>query len=70
VKIAAPHCPGTMLPVDCSECTFLGLDMASPHVAEFEGEDAGKIAYDMLRWVTTRGEKGPWSETVAATIAG
>jgi len=24
----------------------------------------------MRRWVTTRGEKGPWSETVTATIAG
>jgi len=23
-----------------------------------------------LRWVNTRGEKGPWSEPVSATIAG
>jgi hypothetical protein len=46
------------------------LDVANSYVAEFEGKDAGKTAYYMLRWVTTRGEKGPWSETVAATIAG
>jgi hypothetical protein len=45
-------------------------DAASPYVAEFEGRDAGKTAYYVLRWVTTRGEKGLWSETVAATIAG
>jgi hypothetical protein len=37
-------------------------------VAEYTGEQAGQIAYYMLRWVNTRGDKGPWSETVAATI--
>jgi hypothetical protein len=61
---------GTTPPTDPSECTFLALDTASPYLAEFDGADAGKTAYHMLRWVTTRGEKGPWSETVAATIAG
>jgi len=61
---------GTTPPADPGECTFLALDTASPYVAEFDGADAGKTAYYMLRWVTTRGEKGPWSETVAATIAG
>ena len=30
--------------------------------------DANKVAHYMLRWVNTRGEKGPWSETVSATI--
>ena len=55
---------------DPSECTFLALDTAIPYTAEYPGADAGKTAYYMLRWVTTRGDKGPWSETVAATIAG
>jgi hypothetical protein len=62
--------PGTTPPTDPGECTFLALDTASPYTAEFEGADAGKTAYYMLRWVTTRGEKGPWSETIAATISG
>ena len=61
---------GTTPPADSSECTFLALDTASPYVAEYPGTDAGKTAYYMLRWVTTRGDKGPWSETLAATIAG
>ena len=30
---------------------------------------AGKTAYYALRRVSTRGEKGPWSEVAAATIA-
>ncbi len=61
---------GTTPPADSSECTFLALDTASPYTAEYPGADAGKTAYYMLRWVTTRGDKGPWSETLAATIAG
>jgi hypothetical protein len=27
-------------------------------------------AHYLLRWVTHHGDKGPWSETVSATIAG
>ena len=61
---------GTTPPADSSECTFLALDTASHYTAEYPGADAGKTAYYMLRWVTTRGDKGPWSETLAATIAG
>lgn len=57
-------------PADPCECQFLALDTASPYVAEYPGSDAGKTAYYMLRWVSTSSEKGPWSETVAATITG
>jgi hypothetical protein len=32
------------------------------------GADAGKPAFYMLRWVNPRGERGPWSQTVSATI--
>jgi hypothetical protein len=38
-------------------------------VAEFTGLDSGKIGHYMLRWLSTRGEAGPWSETASATIA-
>lgn len=61
---------GTTAPADPTEPTFLGLDTASPYVAEYPSTDPGKTAYYMLRWVTTTGEKGPWSETVAATVTG
>jgi hypothetical protein len=49
---------------------FLALDTSTPYIAEFDLADAGKTAYYMLRWVNTRDEKGPWSETVEATIVG
>ena len=55
-------------PASPSELTFLALATASPHVADYDGSDAGKTAHYMLRWANTRGEQGPWSQTVSATI--
>lgn len=55
-------------PTDPSELTFLAIDTRSPYTAVFDGADGGKIAHYMLRWVNTRGERGPWSQTVSATI--
>lgn len=55
-------------PVDPSELKYLATDTRTPYTAVYDGADGGKIAYYMLRWVNTRGERGPWSQTVAATI--
>jgi hypothetical protein len=55
-------------PVDPNELRYLSTDTRSPYVAQFDGVDGGKTAYYMLRWVNTRGEQGPWSQTVGATI--
>ena len=52
------------------ELEFVTLDTASPYLVEYEAADAGKTAHYMLRWVSTGGDKGPWSETVSATITG
>ena len=30
--------------------------------------DGGKTAHYLFRWANTRGEPGPWSETISATI--
>lgn len=57
-------------PADPSELHFLGLDTRTPYTAEYGGEDAGKIAHYMLRWVNSKGKQGPWSQTVSATITG
>ena len=38
------------------------------YVADSDGADANKVAHYMLRWESTRGETGPWSETASATI--
>ena len=56
------------LPSDPKGLTFLSVDTHTPYVAHYSGADAGQTAYDMLRWVSTIGEKGPWSETASATI--
>ena len=61
---------GDPAPADPGELQFLTLDSSTPYVAEFDGKFAGQKAHYMLRWVTTRGDKGPWSETVSATIGG
>ncbi|MFN0136361.1 MAG: hypothetical protein ACKVS9_09635 [Phycisphaerae bacterium] len=37
--------------------------------AEFKAGEGRKIAVYMVRWVNTRGEKGPWSEVATATVA-
>ena len=55
-------------PGDASEVSFLATDTRSPYVALFDSGQAGQVAHYMLRWVSTRAEPGPWSETVSATI--
>jgi hypothetical protein len=39
-----------------------------PLVTPGEGGTGG-AAVSMARWVNTRGEKGPWSDVTAATVA-
>lgn len=61
---------GDAPPADATECTFLALDTATPYLVQFSGAQAGKKAFYLLRWVNTRGDQGPWSETFSATIVG
>ena len=42
--------------------------MAGDYIPHPDGADANKVAHYMLRWESTRGETGPWSETASATI--
>ena len=51
-------------------CTLVALDTASPYLCEHEAADAGKTAHWLLRWVSTRGEKGPFGPVVSAKING
>ncbi len=55
-------------PVNLSECQFIALDTKSPYVFAFDPEAYGQTAYWIGRWSNTRGETGPISETVAATV--
>lgn len=61
---------GDPAPTDPGQLQFLGMDTRTPYVAEYTGEDANKVAHYMMRWVNTKGEQGPWSQTVSATITG
>jgi hypothetical protein len=61
---------GGATPADLSELKFLATGTRTPYTTEYKGEEAGKMAHYMLRWVNTRGETGPWSATVSATIGG
>jgi hypothetical protein len=57
-------------PTDASQLTYLGNASASPQMEEFTGAQAGQTVYYWLRWVSTQGEFGPWSDPVTATIPG
>lgn len=55
-------------PTGQTELSFLSVATRTPYVTDYPGEDAGKTAHYMLRWVAATGEKGPRSETASATI--
>ncbi|HEX8248516.1 MAG TPA: hypothetical protein VF599_10115 [Pyrinomonadaceae bacterium] len=57
-------------PVDNKECQFLALDTATPYVVQFDGADAGKTVYYLLRWQSKNGDKGDWSDVALATVNG
>ncbi|NUQ46715.1 MAG: hypothetical protein HUU22_11860 [Phycisphaerae bacterium] len=38
------------------------------YTRDYDGAQGSKPAHYMLRWVNSRGEVGPWSATVTATI--
>lgn len=56
-------------PTGPSETTYVATDTKTPYIYHFLEADAGKTAHWMLRWVNTRGEFGPWSETISVTIS-
>jgi hypothetical protein len=57
-------------PLDPVECELAGDPQKSPFVATYGAADAGKTVHYMLRFISTRGDPGPWSETVSATVLG
>ena len=61
---------GDPAPIDLDETAYQATDTRTPHLLSFDGADGGKTAHIIGRWVSTRGEPGPISETVSATIPG
>ena len=61
---------GTPAPTDIGQMTYLGNASRTPQLEEYTAAQAGQTATYWLRWVSTRGDKGPWSEPVSTTIPG
>jgi len=61
---------GTTAPAGPEAMHLQAVDKSAPYLMEFASSDAGKTAWWALRWVNTRGEHGPWSAMVSATIGG
>lgn len=60
---------GGPVPTDPGSLSYLALATRPTLRATFPAGAGGKTAVYMLRWVSTRGERGPWSEVVGATVA-
>lgn len=61
---------GSPAPTSASELQFVVTDSRTPHDIEFAVADVGKSVYYWLRWENTRGEPGPWSAMISATVTG
>lgn len=61
---------GATPPPDPDDYDFAGVDTKTPQTWNFDPADAGQMAHWVARWLNTRGEAGPWSDTVSATVPG
>jgi hypothetical protein len=57
-------------PLDLTDCHFLATDTATPYLAKHTAPDVGTTAHYIGCWVNRKGERGPLSAAVSATIAG
>ena len=60
---------GATPPTDLSACTFLGIASKGSFTRDYPGADGGKTVWYIAACLNAKGERGPLSETVAATIA-
>jgi hypothetical protein len=73
IAITDAHEPAPPLnmpgPAEAGAYRFITTSSNGGVRATFTGAEAGRTANYVLRWVNTRGERGPWSEVVSATVA-
>jgi hypothetical protein len=62
------HKVGDPAPQAETDWRFVRQATRSPYRVNYHKEDAGQRAYYRVRWMNTRNEPGPWSETVNAII--
>jgi hypothetical protein len=56
------------LPTRWDQLLHSDINTNSPYILSFENDRRGKTVYFALRWVNTRGEKGPWTKIESAII--
>ena len=61
-------CVADVAPADPQQYRFVKLATRSSDNVTFDAADGGKTANYLLRWVSTKGEAGPWSQVTSATI--
>lgn len=59
----------TVVITDPATITYRGFETRNPVQVGFDGADIGKQAYYSARWLTARGEPGPWSAIQSLTVA-
>lgn len=59
---------GGTAPSSVAECQFVGLDSASPYIAEYGAESGGAMVHYLGRWATRSGLVGPTSDVISATV--
>ena len=55
-------------PKNPEDYRFVAFSTRTPELIKFKSDDGGKTANFLLRWVNTKGEPGPWSQAISATI--
>jgi hypothetical protein len=54
---------------DASRATFGAAVTKNPFTIDFTAQDGGKYATYFARWVSRRGETGPWSAPKSMRVA-
>ncbi len=57
-------------PIGDNDMRFVCAATRAPYTVHFDDADKGKQVYYWARWENSRGQCGPWSAEVEATIAG
>ncbi|MEZ6132523.1 MAG: hypothetical protein R3C59_27985 [Planctomycetaceae bacterium] len=55
-------------PTSPEDYRFVAFSTRTPELIKFKSDEGGQTANILLRWVNTKGESGPWSQPIMATI--
>ncbi|MCA9083482.1 MAG: hypothetical protein KDA81_05480 [Planctomycetaceae bacterium] len=61
-------CIADEAPADPNKFRMVRFSTRTPETIRFDAADGGRTAHYLLRWMNGKGETGPWSQIVSATI--